>query len=425
MLKRNADRLPMETNAMKFSFRTAVYALIMAGIIAVAVELISYGYTLLILKDYTGGAAYTGQPLNTKLVYKSGDQRIEYYINNLGFRDRFHDLSQPARSRRVAVFGDSFTEGWGVRQADIWPVRLQKMLDDACGPGAFEVFNFGLRHTGPGFASRLYTRMVRELKPDVVIFASYAGNDFRDAHREAVQDVDIGNLVENNFGGGSQDFVFKPLSEGYRPFQCVINLIGYFKAMLRTKGMGGKLPAAHVEGENFKKLDPEIQRMALDNSIHLLLLQMALDNPAILPTLFHDVEKQQYDAYAGFLKPWVDSVTQDGGRFFLFVIPGSTQVGTEQFAELKQLGFIVNDDLLKLRGPQRALDAMAADMASAQGGKFQYADLTDAFAEATRKKRIYLKYDDHINADGHELVAARVFRTLQEKYPVLRECSAK
>lgn len=402
--------------------KTAVFTLIMLALTALCIEAASYGYMRIVLRDYTGGAAYTGQPLNSKLAYKVGDEVVEYYINNLGFRDRSHEAAKPDGVRRIAIFGDSFTEGWGVNQLDIFTVRLQEMLDKACGAGSFEVFNFGLRHTGPGFAFRLYERMVRQFKPDATIFVTYAGNDFRDAAREAKEDVDIRNQVENNFGGGSRYFSFKPMGADYRPFQYLTGLIGYFKAALRQGVMKGGLTDAQLESENFKRLDPETRRKARENRIHILLLQMALDNPDILPSLFHEVEKGQRDAYEGFLAPWTRTVADDGGLFVLAAIPGSTQIGREQFGELARMGFRVGDELLGLRGPQNALADMAGKLGRERGDAFVYRDLTESFANAAKTEDLYLEYDDHINADGHALVAGSLFSILKERMPAARAC---
>lgn len=39
---------------------------------------------------------------------------VEMRINSMGLRDREYAREKPAGSRRIALFGDSFVEGWGM-----------------------------------------------------------------------------------------------------------------------------------------------------------------------------------------------------------------------------------------------------------------------------------------------------------------------
>jgi lysophospholipase L1-like esterase len=68
---------------------------------------------------------------------------VEFRYNALGFRDREWGEKRPG-VRRVIVLGDSFTEGWGVREGDTYPRRLERLLE-AAEPGRWEVRNAGRR----------------------------------------------------------------------------------------------------------------------------------------------------------------------------------------------------------------------------------------------------------------------------------------
>jgi hypothetical protein len=68
---------------------------------------------------------------------------VEFRYNALGFRDvEWRD--KPAGVHRVIVLGDSFTEGWGVREPDTYPRVLERTLE-AAEPGHWEVRNAGRR----------------------------------------------------------------------------------------------------------------------------------------------------------------------------------------------------------------------------------------------------------------------------------------
>jgi len=65
-------------------------------------------------------------------------------LNPQGFRDREHEISKPPGVRRIALIGDSFTYGMGIKRTDDRVGdRLERLLD-ARGIGPVEVINLGI-----------------------------------------------------------------------------------------------------------------------------------------------------------------------------------------------------------------------------------------------------------------------------------------
>jgi len=95
---------------------------------------------------------------------------VELRFNTLQFRDAEFGPRRPG-VRRVAVLGDSFTEGQGVKEPDTYPRRLEAMLN-AAEPGRWEVLNWGRR--GADFP-RLYDTFEQLLRydPDVVVYGMF------------------------------------------------------------------------------------------------------------------------------------------------------------------------------------------------------------------------------------------------------------
>lgn len=92
---------------------------------------------------------------------------VEVRYNSEGFRDR---IPAPRRTniRRVVVVGDSFTEGQGVRDSDVYPRVLEAELN-ATGKDGWEVLNFGRRGADfPGLAGIFEQAL--GLDPDVVVY---------------------------------------------------------------------------------------------------------------------------------------------------------------------------------------------------------------------------------------------------------------
>ena len=92
---------------------------------------------------------------------------VEFKYNSLQFRDREPPPRVPG-VRRVAVLGDSFTEGQGVKEADTYVRRLETVLRS--GGGKWEVLNFGRR--GADFPALEDTfQELLQFDPDVVVYA--------------------------------------------------------------------------------------------------------------------------------------------------------------------------------------------------------------------------------------------------------------
>ena len=97
----------------------------------------------------------------------------DIHVNTLGMRDR--ERSTAPVGRRVAVIGDSFTQGLHVADEETVSRRLEAMLG-----GKAEVLNFGVSSVGTSVELLTYRARVRAFEPDVVLLMFYAGNDVSD-----------------------------------------------------------------------------------------------------------------------------------------------------------------------------------------------------------------------------------------------------
>lgn len=104
---------------------------------------------------------------------------MTYVMNAQGFRDQDFRLARTPGVRRVAVVGDSFTLGEGVRFEGIFTERLDGLFRRT-GPPA-EVLNFGISGYGSKDEIVLLERTVLPFRPDLVVLA-YVLNDI--AHAE-------------------------------------------------------------------------------------------------------------------------------------------------------------------------------------------------------------------------------------------------
>jgi Flp pilus assembly protein TadD/lysophospholipase L1-like esterase len=100
--------------------------------------------------------------------------------NSHGQRDRERTLQKPEGVRRVLVLGDSVVEGYGLRENETIPRRLEDLYPD----GSTEVLNFGVS----AYCTRAEIELLEvkglQFDPDIVVLA-FVENDFDNFNREA------------------------------------------------------------------------------------------------------------------------------------------------------------------------------------------------------------------------------------------------
>jgi lysophospholipase L1-like esterase len=137
-------------------------------------ELVCYpsnprGYFDIDLRDEATRARYLALGMrNMDRVVPGLPFAVESRFNAQGFRDADFVARRPGL-RRVAVVGDSFTEGWGVKEADCFPRVLERALNRE-EPGRWQVLNFGKSNADfPRLLFNLKTAL--DWQPDVVVYA--------------------------------------------------------------------------------------------------------------------------------------------------------------------------------------------------------------------------------------------------------------
>jgi lysophospholipase L1-like esterase len=103
---------------------------------------------------------------------------LEFRYNSLGFRGP----EPPSRApgvKRVAVVGDSFTEGQGSREQGTYVAQLQRLLN-AREPGRWQVMNFGQRALDFPDLNASFAKAM-DADPDLVVFGMVLNDGERSA----------------------------------------------------------------------------------------------------------------------------------------------------------------------------------------------------------------------------------------------------
>lgn len=132
------------------------------------------GYGHVVLYDPDSEALWALRP-NQSCTTKVGRKRVS--INEHGYRNRSFPESKPAGTRRLFVFGDSVTFGWGLEDEQTYSARLEQMLrrDDL----DVLVVNAGVNAYAL-FQEEIAFRKAMRFAPDGAIFSSTQNEYWQD-----------------------------------------------------------------------------------------------------------------------------------------------------------------------------------------------------------------------------------------------------
>jgi len=130
---------------------------------------------------YTAGSHFEQfWPGNERNYFDPETNGLVYRLNNFGFRDDDFSLQRSA-SLRIAILGDSFAFGIGVRDEDTFATIAERELNQQRPFGLnYEIYNFGLSGIGTEHEAALFDHVVRHFQPDIVI-VWYVLNDVNTA----------------------------------------------------------------------------------------------------------------------------------------------------------------------------------------------------------------------------------------------------
>jgi lysophospholipase L1-like esterase len=285
-----------------------------------------------------------------------------YTTDEHGFRN---PSPWPERAE-IVVLGDSMAFGYGVGDAEAWTALLAADL-----PGT-RIVNLGMIGAAPQQYQRIYERFGQALRPNLVLFCLFPGNDLSDAGRfeEWLQAGSPGNYDEWRHGGG-QDAEQRSI-RGQLDRSYLATFLRYARRNLGSRFSGRTIDF------------PDGSRIQLVPALYARNDVLAQPNHPSFRLVLDAVRQTQA------------LVQETGGQFLVLLMPTKEEV------------------YLPLVGEEPP-PATAPFAAQFEEDGLPYLDLKPYFqARAREGERLFFEVDGHPNAAGYRLVAEVVLDHLRD-----------
>jgi lysophospholipase L1-like esterase len=314
-----------------------------------------------------------------------GGHSIRMRTNSLGLRGPEYTVAKPSGVRRVAVFGDSFTEARSFDERETFCGRLQSRLnaDRSETSPCWEVVNAGSSGYGTSAELALYRQKIKAYRPDIVIVCFCLSSDIRDNSVELNRDPIVRSRLDEQ---GRVELVPPPVDSVKSGLKNWSQLYRWQQQKIKTV----------VERFRTRKGKPEQK-----------VVQITLVPPPA------PIERA-WDLTSKLLQKFRFEVESEGAEFVVVTIPQCWQIQPDQF-EIMCLQ-AVSSDAVSVDYPRQRLTGICDEQT------ISLLDLTESFRAAypyrdssRSDEWLFLKGRGHLNARGHELVAAEIFRFLNSR----------
>lgn len=156
---------------------------------------------------------YDGNPRG----YFDADNAVHQHTNSLGFRGAEFVTAKDSNAYRLVFLGDSFTFGEGVKDEDVYPQQLARLLGAQFPARRFESYNFGVGGYNTSQSLYVLKKLALQFKPDAVVL----GYTLNDAEPALFSADSSGNTVSRRAREAS---VFEGMSELPPPHSAVFRL---------------------------------------------------------------------------------------------------------------------------------------------------------------------------------------------------------
>ena len=350
--------------------------------------------------------------------YEFRDFQFTVSTNRLGFRGPEFPIRPTPGVKRILVFGNSFTYGWGVDFEDTWPRLLERELN---GAGLHvEIANVARAGTTALEMKDIAARSIPLLKPDLVIISALQGGALTTL-QAGVEPDPIRERPKNVRG-----ILLNALSYAVPNYVQLLQVVRQRAAGERFKSPSviqreQKKVADNViaqfsaeERRRFDALDPASTERFTTGTLNLGIVTMALGNPDFWvdtvksPKMIEDGLSGMHLAFSS-----VKAIAEKNGASVIVAsMPYGAYLGGTAAQNLRRLGFNIPDFL---NGDQTTEDQIRR--AAADSG-VTFVTILVAF-QADHGDNLFIPFDGHYSAAGTRLYAKLLSKELLRLPPLL------
>lgn len=344
---------------------------------------------------------------NSSCTFRKREWNIKYEINNLGFRDQNYSENKPENTYRILMLGDSFVEGYGVKQGRAFAQLLEDALNNQSGKN-IEIISAGIAGWSPLNEYLFLSRYGLKLQPDLII-STINTTDFFDDYN-SYQNLKKTNqelLDSERTSGKIQEFsgnLFNPpllFQESVNDQKTIPLLPSSVKLFLNNNLYSYRVLSKHIKAQFNKakilQISPPEDRGNIEKDLFAIARER---NGSKYAPLY-----QQLEANILATKRLAD---KNGIDFMAVLIPHGIMVGEHEWGKGRQEWGFENNKIY----PTDPLDNLSSWL---KENKVETGNLIGSLTIAAQEQRIYFKYDGHLNEKGNKIVAESLMPLLYIK----------
>ena len=337
-----------------------------------------------------------------KYIYSDEAQRAVHFKTNAeGFLGENYSLEKPSDVFRIAIVGDSFTEGAPfVDYEKTFPYLFERRLNTRRDTN-YEIMNFCMVDQSTVDELYYYDAYVRKYQPDLVILATFLGNDISDNLRY---------IDRKEFILASRDLSTAGLKEkpavpttNTAPLRLSKRIVNAF---LRSRALHTLYQSFFIQNDWFFEAKWFVRATIFNKPFE--------PDPNVFINIWpytnladsrYVRQKEVLDFTGDVIGVFGKRVKQNNGAFALLIIPSPWQIDKKLTRRLTRFN------------PTIDLFVPNAILKNKLDKEFPILDLSSALSDAINKehKEAYIRGVWHFTEEGNAIVAEELLRFMKER----------
>jgi len=297
-------------------------------------------------------------------------------INSQGYRSSFDYKPRKTEDEkiRIAVIGDSFSYGRGVKLEYSFPAQLSEILNKRAKDKSYEILNFGQSSVDALNEIDTLKKIVPVYKPDIVIW-QFVVND-------------IGGAIDNPHYAQEQQIQTrkqKPTIAYFlknASYSVLPNIYDFFGTSIRR-----------IYSGLFK-----YRRTVFNDPAYVFREWGGLYPSDALPNI-----ESRWKEFETIIEEAVNFAKKNNAHFIFLIIPSEVEINDKYIKELEENYLVAIDSLIAKSGyMHKRLTNLCNQL------EIICLDLLKDFLISEKEKPIYLSKDYHLNPFGNLMVAQRL-----------------